>query len=287
MAAWEKIERGGQHDILGEGALWCARDDAFYWVDILAPALNRLLPATGQVDRWDMPEPLGWVAEHGSGGLVGGFRSGIARIGLDPVEIGPRRVIEAHLPGNRMNDGKVDASGAIWCGTMDMAERQVSGSLYRIGDDGAVTAVDSDYIVPNGPAFSPCGQWLYHADSGLRTIYRFALENGGARKVGIFATFGEEDGYPDGMTTDADGFLWVAHWDGGRISRFSPDGERERSIVLPARRITNIAFGGSGLDRMFVTSAATGLPPSEFDGATFEVASGARGLPAGIYPGPV
>ncbi|MCH7627229.1 MAG: SMP-30/gluconolactonase/LRE family protein [Proteobacteria bacterium] len=288
MSAWQVIERGAQRDTLGEGALWCPRDGAFYWVDILAPAFNRLVLATGAVTRWAMPEPLGWVVSHAAGGLVGGFRSGIARIGLDPLTVGPRKAVEAHLPGNRMNDGKTDATGAIWCGTMDMGEAQASGSLYRISPTGELAAVDIGYLVPNGPAFSPCGRWLYHADSGRRTIYRFALDDGHARKDGVFATFGEEDGYPDGMNVDAEGFLWVAHWDGGRISRFAPDGTRERSIALPARRITNIAFCGQAHDRMFVTSASVGLDDAgAFDGALFEVDCGVRGQPTVPYAGPV
>lgn len=274
MTLWTKIERGAQRDVLGEGALWCPRDRAFYWVDILAPALNRLTLATGTIERWDMPEPLGWVVTSAQGGLVGGFRSGIATISLDPFEIGPRKALEAHLPGNRMNDGKTDASGAIWCGTMDMSETQASGALYRISPQGEVRMVDIGYLVPNGPAFSHCGQWMYHTDSGRRLIYRFALDDGQVRKDRVFVEFGEGDGYPDGMTTDSEGFVWVAHWDGGRITRFAPDGSRDRSIELPARRITNIAFAGDRLDRMFVTSAATGLDPSEFDGALFEVDCG-------------
>ena len=287
MPAWRKVERGDQRDTLGEGALWCPRDGAFYWVDILAPALNRLVLATGAVTRWAMPEPLGWVVSHVEGGLVGGFRSGIARIGLAPLVVAPRKAIEPHLPGNRMNDGKVGPDGAIWCGTMDMAEEQDSGSFYRIAPDGSVAQVDGGYTVPNGPAFSPCGQWMYHTDSARRTIYRFALEGGQARKIGVFVQFAEEDGYPDGMTVDAEGGVWVAHWDGGRISRFSPDGQRDRSIELPARRITNIAFCGTLHDRMFVTSAAVGLDDAgEFDGALFEVDCGVRGQPTVPYAGP-
>lgn len=288
MAAWHKVERTGQRDVLGEGALWCSRDRAFYWVDILAPALNRLELSSGKVTRWDMPEPLGWVVSHAHGGLVGGFRSGIARIGLEPLSVGPRKAVEAHLPGNRMNDGKTDATGAIWCGTMDMGEVQASGSLYRISPQGELAAVDIGYLVPNGPAFSPCGRWLYHADSGRRTIYRFALGEGQARKDGVFAVFDEGDGYPDGMSVDTEGYLWVAHWDGGRISRFSPDGQRERSIPLPARRVTNIAFCGEKHERMFVTSASVGLEDAgEMDGALFEVDCGVCGQPTAPYAGPV
>ncbi len=284
MSLWRKIERE-QRDTLGEGALWCPRDQAFYWVDILAPALNRLDIATGEISRWDMPAPLGWVAERASGGLIGGFQDGVAPISLSTLQVGERSDPEPNLPGNRMNDGKADRHGAIWCGTMDMAVEQNVGSLYRLAPSGEWQVIDTGYAVPNGPAFSPCGQWLYHADTGRRVIYRFALDAQGANDREEFVRFDEADGYPDGMITDAEGYLWVAHWDGGRITRFAPDGIRDRSIELPAKRITNIAFAGDNLDRMFVTSAATGLPESEFDGALYEVISGVRGNAPGTYQG--
>jgi D-xylonolactonase len=274
-------------DTLGEGALWCARDGAFYWVDILAPALNRLSLASGLVERFVMPEPLGWVVEHAQGGFVGGFRTGVARITLDPVSVGPRVGPEPHLPGNRMNDGKADHTGAIWCGTMDMAEVEQSGSFYRLSPEGQWAQIDSGYGVTNGPAFSPCGRWIYHTDSFKRTIYRFARQGDGAVDREVFVLFTEADGYPDGMTCDADGYLWVAHWGGARISRFAPDGTLDRAIAMPARQITNIAFGGEGLDRMFVTSAAIGLPESADDGALFEVEAGVCGLAPFAYAGPV
>ncbi len=284
MPLWRKIEREVR-DTLGEGALWCPRDGAFYWVDILAPALNRMTLADGAITRWDMPAPLGWVAQRASGGLIGGFRDGVATITLDPFAVGARSDPEPHLPGNRMNDGKADRHGAIWCGTMDMAEEEAIGSLYRLSPGGEWQVIDTGYTVTNGPAFSPCGNWLYHTDSGLRTIYRFPFDAGGVGPREEFVRFAEDDGYPDGMTTDAQGYLWVAHWEGGRITRFAPDGSRDRSIELPAKRITNIAFAGEGLDRMFVTSAAKGLPDSEFDGALFEVDAGVTGNPAGVYLG--
>lgn len=286
MALWTKVERP-LRDTLGEGAMWSARDGALYWVDILAPALNRLTLASGTIERWDMPEPLGWVVCHADGGLVGGFRSGIARIGLDPLTIAPRSPVEPLLPGNRMNDGTIDAHGAIWCGTMDMSEKQASGSLYRISPTGEIQLVDPGYLVPNGPAFSPCGRWMYHADTGRRQIYRFALDDGRAFRESVFATFSEDDGYPDGMTTDIEGCLWAAHWDGGRITRFAPDGTRLRSIELPARRVTNMAFAGAALDRMFVTTASIGLDQTDFDGALFEVESGVSGVEAVEFAGQV
>jgi sugar lactone lactonase YvrE len=145
--------------------------------------------------------------------------------------------------------------------------------------------VDSGYVVANGPAFSPCGRWLYHTDTGRGVIYRFELVEEGVANRQPFVTFGEGDGSPDGMTVDVEGGLWVAHWGGGRVSRFSPEGKLDREIALPARQVTNVAFAGEKLDRLFATSAATGLPPSEHDGALFEIETGTRGLAAGLYAG--
>jgi D-xylonolactonase len=284
VRSWRKVDRDVR-DTLGEGTLWSARENAVYWVDILAPALNRLSLTDGAIERWDMPEPLGWVVQDRKGGLIGGFKSGFGRISLDPLAVTHIANLEPHLPGNRMNDGKADRRGAIWCGTMDMAEEEARGSLYRLAPDGTWQMMDSGYMVPNGPAFSPCGTWLYHSDLPRRTIYRFELTEAGVAGKTPFIVFSERDGFPDGMTTDSQGCLWVAHWDSGRISRFSPSGRLDRVIALPARRITNITFAGEGLDRMFVTSAATGLPPSEYDGALFEVFCGVMGVQTGIYEG--
>ena len=285
MPQWRMIPRDVA-DRLGEGTLWSARDNAVYWVDILAPALNRLSLADGAVTRIAMPEPLGWVAERKAGGFIGGFQSGFAEIYLDPLTITPIGDPEPHCPGNRMNDGKADAQGHIWCGTMDMAEEHDRGTLYRLAPDRSWTRVDSDYRVPNGPCFSPCGQWLYHSDTAKRQMYRFRRTETGATDREPFIRFEEADGYPDGMTVDAEGHVWVAHWGGGRISRFTPDGTLDRAIPMPARQVTNICFAGPDLDRMFVSSATVGLDdPSEHDGGFFEVDSGVRGLPTHLFAG--
>ena len=133
---------------------------------------------------------------------------------------------EAELPGNRFNDGKVDRSGRFWAGTMDDSERQASGTLYRFDADLSWTAVDADYRVTNGPAFSPDGKQMYHNDSARQVTYAFDLDEAGtATNRRTLLQFGEGDGYPDGMTVDAEGCLWIAFWDGGCVRRFSSDGE--------------------------------------------------------------
>jgi D-xylonolactonase len=271
-------------DTLGEGALWSARHNAFFWVDILAPAINRLSLADGRIDRWSVGEPIGWLVERTNGNFIVGLQSGFAELTLDPFVVNHIADPEPHLPGSRMNDGKADESGHIWCGTMDMAEEQAVGALYRLGPDFSWRIMDSGYRVPNGPAFSPDGLWLYHSDTALRTVYRFARNvDGTLGERSVFIIFEESDGYPDGMTTDAEGGLWVAHWGGSRVSRFTADGNLDRAIALPALQITNIAFGGPALDRMFVTSATTGLDVKPEDGALFEVFAGARGNPPGLF----
>jgi xylono-1,5-lactonase len=285
MAQWELIQRDIR-DTLGEGTLWSARDNAVYWTDIVAPAVNRLSLADGSILRWAMPEPIGWIVERQGGDFIAGLQSGFSRLSLDPLAIELIGDPEPHLPGNRMNDGKADAEGRIWCGTMDMAEQAESGAFYRLDPDGRWLQMDSGYKVPNGPAFSPCGLWLYHTDSARRSVYRFArTEGGGLADRELFIRFSEEDGYPDGMTVDADGHLWIAHWDGARISRFTPEGKLDRAIPLPARQVTNICFAGANLDRMFVSSAAVGLPESEYDGGLFEVDAGVKGLPTPLFAG--
>ncbi|WP_022684151.1 SMP-30/gluconolactonase/LRE family protein [Sphingobium bisphenolivorans] len=285
MVEWRLIERD-QRDMLGEGTLWSQQENAVYWTDILGPALNRLSLDDGAIQRWPMPEPLGWLAERMGGGFIAGFQSGFAHMSLDPLSIVPLSDPEPHLPGSRMNDGKADASGAIWCGTMDMAEEQDVGALYRLDPDGSWAVMDSAYGVPNGPAFSPCGQWLYHSDTAKRVMYRFARSaDGGISDREPFIRFAEEDGYPDGMTVDAEGHIWVAHWGGGRVSRFTPDGKLDRAILLPAKQVTNICFAGPELDRMFVSSAAIGLPNTVYDGGFYELFPGVRGLPTNLFAG--
>jgi sugar lactone lactonase YvrE len=283
MADWSIVPRDTR-DILGEGTLWSVRYNALFWVDILAPAVNRLSFVDGTVDRCDMPEPVGWLVERVGGGFICGLQSGFAELTLEPFAIRHIADPEPHLPGSRMNDGKADASGTIWCGTMDMAEEADCGALYRLGSGFAWERMDSGYRVPNGPAFSPDGAWLYHSDTARRVVYRFARQADGTLGARApFIRFAEADGHPDGMTTDSEGYLWIAHWGGGRVSRFAPDGRLDRAVPLPARQITNVAFCGEKLDRLFASSAMIGLDANPADGALFELSTGVSGVRPGLY----
>ena len=179
-----------------------------------------------------------------------------------------------------------NSKGRIWAGSMDEDEQIDLGGLWRLDPDLSWSLMDVGYQVANGPAFSPDGSILYHTDSAKRVIYRFELDpTGNLHDRRVHIQFEEAWGYPDGMTTDAEGGLWVAHWDGARVSRFSPDGVLDRWIDLPVSRPTSCAFGGEDLDRLFITSASIGREDEALAGGLFEVDPAARGLPAEMFAG--
>jgi xylono-1,5-lactonase len=276
-----RIVARAERDMLGEGLLWCPGHGTLFWVDIIGQRLWSLTLADDRVTCWRMPERIGWVVERdGREGLLAGLKSGIAAITLDPLEVAPLVAPEPDRPQNRLNDAKADAAGRLWFGSMDDGGTEASGALYRLDPGGAPVRLDDGYRVTNGPAFSPDGRTLYHTDSGRGLVYRFALAaDGTLGPRQTFIAFEEGWGSPDGMTADAEGCLWIAHWGGARVSRFGPDGRLIRSIALPASNITNCTFAGAGLDRMFVTSAMLDAAGEEQAGALFEVDPGVRGLP--------
>lgn len=267
---------------LGEGPLWLAAEQALYWVDILGQTVFRWHESEG-LRTITMERPVCSLLPRARGGFIGGGYDGF--IALDAnFAVTPLADPEPEFSGNRFNDGKIDRAGRLWAGTMDRKEREASGSLYRMGADLAWERIDSGYRVTNGPAFSRDGRVMYHTDSALQTVYAFDLDEDGSigpRRVHL--TFGEGDGYPDGMTVDAEDCLWIAFWDGWCVRRFAPSGELLATIAVPVQRPTSVAFGGAALDELFVTSAARGLKEAEFAeqpqaGGLFRLRPGVAGI---------
>lgn len=279
--------------LLGEGPLWSPREAALYWVDIKAPALHRFRPADGDKTSWVMPERIGWVIERSNGeGLVAGLKQR-GFVFLTPGTMMPETIgqPEPDYPDNRFNDASADNAGRIWAGTMDDNEREASGALYRLDPNLDWQRMDRGYVVTNGPAFSPDYRRLYHSDTAKGTIYAFDLSpDGKLANKRDFVTIPEGDGYPDGMTCDAEGGLWVAHWNGWRVTRFTPDGKADRVVEMPVSQVTSCAFGGPELDRLYITSAAINLDEAALEkqplaGGLFEVDVGVKGSPPGQFGG--
>ena len=250
--------------ILGEGPAWAPRENALYWVDINGRRIFRL--RDGATRSWDTPMKIGSICPREQGGFVVGTENGLAFTEQPFTQFDLFADPDAAFPDNRFNDGKTDREGRYWAGTMDNRERQASGTLYRLDANRRLAAIDSGYRVTNGPAFSPEGRTMYHSDTALQLIYAFDLDaDGGAANRREFLRFGKGDGFPDGMTVDADGCLWVAFWDGWCIRRFSPSGERLQEIKTPVQRPTSVAFGDTDLKTLFITSARRDLQGTELD----------------------
>ena len=271
------------HAVLGEGPVWVSREKALYWLDIKGRKIFRL-DDRGQVDQWETPLRVGSLAPRATGGFIAGTEHGIAAIDLESGRFAIVHEPEAHLPDNRFNDGKVDRRGRFWAGSMDDTEKDATGTLYRIGPDFAATRIDEGYKVTNGPAFSPKGELMYHNDSARQVTYVFDLdENGTASNRRVFATFGEGDGYPDGMTVDSEACLWIAFWDGWCVRRYSPAGECLSELKVPVSRPTSCAFGGGDFDQLYITSASIGLDEAALAvqpqaGGLFVASPGVRGV---------
>jgi len=248
--------------LLGEGPVWHAREQALYWVDIKGLKIFRRDQA-GEVREWATPFRIGSLAPREGGGFIAGTERGFAEVDPAAGRYEPFDQPEADRPGNRFNDGKLDRDGRFWAGTMDDSEQAATGALYRLDPDRSSHRVDDHYRVTNGPAFSRSGRLMYHNDSARQRTYVFDLdERGSPSNRREFARFGEGQGYPDGMTVDAEDCLWIAFWDGWCVRRFSPDGECVATIDLPVQKPTSCAFGGPSLDEFYVTSATIGLDPS-------------------------
>jgi sugar lactone lactonase YvrE len=275
--------------VLGEGPVWDAREQAVYWVDIPEKRVFRWSAAEGArtiaVDRH-----ICSLLPRAAGGFIGGGYDGFLDIAPDlstTVIANP----EPDLPGNRFNDGKVDRAGRFWAGTMDRHEQAASGSLYRLDPDRSWTRIDSGYRVTNGPAFSRDGRTMYHTDSARQIVYAFDLgEDGSAANRRVHLQFGEGDGYPDGMTVDAEDCLWIAFWDGWCVRRFSPAGERLAELRVPAQRPTSCAFGGADFDQLFITTASRDLTHEErrsqpYAGGMFMTSPGVTGMAEPLFAG--
>ncbi|HYP70092.1 MAG TPA: SMP-30/gluconolactonase/LRE family protein [Variovorax sp.] len=280
---------------LGEGTLWSQREQALYWVDILGHQLHRLRLADGARDSWRFDEEISAVAERANApGLLVTLRRGFAL--FDPARPQePARYL--HQPeepaGNRFNDGKCDPQGRFWGGTMDSDCRAPTGTLYRFDADGSCTLHESGITVSNGPTWSADGRTMYFNDTAPNRIlaYDFDPESGTLSNRRAWLRLAPGDGYPDGMTTDAAGRLWICHWGGACVSCHDPvSGAELARIALPAAHITNCAFGGPELRTLFVTSAWSGLDAAQrkaqlLAGALFAVELDSPGLPAPLFCG--
>jgi L-arabinonolactonase len=279
-------------DKLGECPIWDERAQALYWVDIDGPLLQRHDPASRRSEHWSLPSAVGSIALRRAGGLLLALKGGIFRVPAAGAAPELFAALEQDKPGNRLNDGRCDAAGRFWVGSMSEHSRAPVGSLYCVEPNGRFLRHSNELVVPNSLAWSPDGRVMYFADTHRHTIWAFDYDpaRGEARNRRVFRDTSSHPGQPDGSAIDAEGCLWNCEYGGWRVVRYRPDGEIDRTIALPAANPTCCCFGGADFRTLYITTATERLTQEELAkqphaGSVFAVATEVAGLPEHRFGG--
>ncbi|MET9499928.1 SMP-30/gluconolactonase/LRE family protein [Streptomyces sp. NPDC006552] len=262
---------------LGEGPTWDAATGRLIWVDILSSRVHTYEPGSGRRTVLATEQHVGAAKPCADGGLVVNLRDGVGSYAADGSFSWLHR---EPVAGRRGNDAAVAPDGALWAGSMAYDETPGGGNLIRVAPGGAVTEILGDVTVSNGTGWSPDGTLMYYVDTPTRRIDVFDVVGERVCRRRELVTVEEGAGYPDGLTVDAEGCVWVALWDGAAVRRYTPSGVLDRTVRLPVRRPTACAFGGAGLGDLYVSSARVGLDsPSPLEGALLVVPGAGCGVP--------
>lgn len=272
---------------LGEGPTWDPMAQRLIWVDILSSRVHTYDPSTGRRSVLATEQHVGAAKPRAGGGLVVNLRDGVGLYDSAAQGGAFRWLHHEAVPGRRGNDAAVAPDGALWAGTMRYDEGAGGGNLIRLTGDGTATEVFGDVTVSNGTGWSPDGRSLYYIDTVTRRIDVLELsEDQLPLSRRPLVTIEDDAGFPDGLTVDADGCVWVALWDGAAIRRYTPTGALDRVIELPVVRPTACAFGGAGLRDLYITSARTGLEaPHPLSGSVLVVPDAGQGVQQAAFAG--
>ena len=281
------------HAQVGEGPLWDEEQQVLYWVDILSSLLYIYDPATGENRALDVGQHVGTVVTRASGGLMLAVREGFASFDLETQGLTLIANPEAHITGNRFNDGKCDPAGRFWAGTMAYENPTNQGSLYRLDTDLSVHKIFGDVAISNGIIWSLDHTTMYYIDTLRKNVraFDYADDTGDISNERVIINVPEEIGMPDGMAIDSEGMLWVAHYGGSCVSRWNPNtAQLLLKIDLPVTQVTACAFGGPNLDILFITSAAQELDAAELArqplaGGLFAIKTPYQGVPSFRFGG--
>ena len=268
---------------LGEGTLWVKEHNSIYFVDIKKKCFFSLNTKNNKKKIYKVDKEIGFLTHIKRNIFVLGLQGELRILNIKTKKIIKRIFVEENIKLNRINDGKTDPKGNLWFGTMDNLERKIEkGSLYKLDKNLLLTKVDTKYRITNGPAFIDHYNF-YHTDSSKKIIYKIRTnkKNKIVSKI-IFKKFSSKDGSPDGMTLDKKNNLWVAHFHGACVSVFTNRAKLIHKIKLPAKNITNCAFGGQKNNEIFITSATKGMSKADlqkyrYSGFLFSVKTNMRG----------
>jgi len=284
---------------VGESPVWSVAEQALFWVDIPNRQIQRWDASTGAVQAWRTDEMPACIAPHGQGGWVAGMESGVFRLQAaadGSLSMSATRIaaVTHAEPAMRFNDGRCDRQGRLRAGTMfmDMAAARPVGAVYALDRPGELRTLLQNMLVPNGMAFSPDGRTMYLSDSHpqVQAIWAFDydIDTGTPHNRRVFVDMTPLPGRPDGAAVDEDGCYWICGNDAGLVHRFTPDGRLDRSLAVPVKKPAMCAFGGAGMDTLFVTSIRPGgdLSDQPLAGGVFALRPGVRGLPETPFRAP-
>jgi L-arabinonolactonase len=290
---------------LGEGPVWDYQHGLLYWLDCTGqrvgkPTVWRMDPRTGTTHNWSLPKDVGAMALRQQGGAVLAVADGFYLFDFGTGGLQLIKPVDTHNGRARLNDGKCDRRGRFFAGGMDDQEELGICGLWRLDADYALTQVDSGIICSNGPCFSPDDKTFYFADTFQKEMwaYDYDIATGNLANRRVFRDLKGDNGFADGSTVDAEGFVWNARVIAGELVRYAPDGSVDLMISMPVKNITSVMFGGDKLDEIYVTSMARVAHPAAHDhfaaevkpqfsaGGLFRIKGlGIRGLPEPLFAG--
>ena len=269
---------------LGEGTLWVKSLNSIYFTDIKRKKIFKFNTKTKRKKIIKINKEIGFLSHIKKNIFILGLKGELRIVNLKNNKKIKSIFIEIDKPLNRLNDGKTDPSGRLWFGSMDNLERNIqNGSLYCLNKNLKLKMVDNKYMITNGPAFIN-EKNFYHTDTKKRIIYKIKIDkNLNILEKKIFKKFVDVEGFPDGMTTDRFKNLWVCHFGGSSISVFNQKGKKIYKIKLPAKNVTNCAFGGANNNDLYITTALKGLKEIDkkkynLSGSLFKVRTNSKGM---------
>ncbi|MCL4343867.1 MAG: SMP-30/gluconolactonase/LRE family protein [Nitrososphaerota archaeon] len=281
MKAEVFIQKAAQ---LGEGPIWDYSRRVLFWVDIL----NHVIYSEGEDGEavFKTDGDVTSISPTEGGELLATVNLSIYKIDMHKQRALKITSLADEPKTNRFNDGKCDAYGRYWAGTMDRGEKLPVASLYAF-ESGVIRKELAGLTISNGLGWSPDNRFMYLIDTPTRKVWKFSFDasEGHISNRQVAAEFGNLPGVPDGMTVDSEGMIWAAHWGGGMVSRWNPhNGELLEKVTLPAKNVTSLTFGGPNLKTIFVTTARQGLSKEEitdqpYAGSVFMINSNVAGLP--------
>jgi D-xylonolactonase len=266
--------------VIGENPLWHSDEKKLYWVDIHSGALYSYDPDTGKSQQVYRGTVVGGFTIQEDGGFLLFMENGTIKA-LKDGKIIP---LIGEIPeerGARFNDVIADPEGRVFCGTMPGEDHPAH--LYRLEKDGSILKIVDGIGLSNGMGFTLDRKKMYHTDSPNRTIYiyDYDMESGEIENRRVYVSIPENQGSPDGLTVDAEGFVWSARWDGWCLVRYTPDGEEDLRITFPAKKVSSVTFGGEDYTDIYVTTAGGDKRAEEgfAAGALFRLKPGVQGVP--------